>query len=308
MIFIVMFLLRALMLSLLFGASAKVVQDFQNECGQFFANRRSPTIFPEPQYRQICQALNNVYYYATFYDTDNKIPVYSAYKFEGLKDCKRTNRWYIEPQLDDKKESSSMKCEKDVKIQQLGDHQALNGDYDNSGYDKGHLAPVFQALSQSCADATFTLTNAAPQDRSFNRGQWKKLEKSIAEELSEQCLSKKYSVYIVTGVVPGASQIKNRVKVPSHFWTAYCCLDNNNKCQISRGFIGENKNITPKDKTVGELEKDLTTLYNVGSFELFDNSIKLPQQKQSELFHNNKAPVSYCLKEKLYQMFSSLLL
>ncbi len=85
------------------------------------------------------------------------------------------------------------RCEK----QGLGVHQALSGDYENSGYDKGHLASFFQANSQSCADATFTLTNAAPQNPSFNRGQWKKLEGNIAKELSDQCLPNKYSVYIV---------------------------------------------------------------------------------------------------------------
>ncbi|KAL0151496.1 hypothetical protein M9458_053201, partial [Cirrhinus mrigala] len=63
-----------------------------------------------------------------------------------------------------------MKFETDVKIQTLGDRQALNRDYRKSGRDKGHLEPVFQANSQDCADATFTLTNAAPQNPSFNRG------------------------------------------------------------------------------------------------------------------------------------------
>ncbi|XP_016117270.1 endonuclease domain-containing 1 protein-like [Sinocyclocheilus grahami] len=196
-------LLRVLMLSLLSGGSAKVVQNFESGCGKFFANGKSPTILPGPQYRQICQTLNNDVYYATFYDTDNKIPVYSAYKFEGLKSCTRLDKWYIEPQLDDNNASPNMKFEKDVKIQGLGGRQALNGDYENSRYDKGHLAPVYQAQSQSCAYATFTLTNAAPQNPSFNRGQWKVLEKKIAEELSYQCLPKRYTVYIVTGVVPG---------------------------------------------------------------------------------------------------------
>ncbi len=87
------------MLSLLSGGSAKIVQNFESECGQFFANGKSPTRIPDPQYRQICQTLNNVDYYATFYDTYNKIPVYSAYKFEGLKACTRLNKWYIEPQV-----------------------------------------------------------------------------------------------------------------------------------------------------------------------------------------------------------------
>ncbi|KAK9980596.1 hypothetical protein ABG768_000189 [Culter alburnus] len=260
--------LHVLMLFLLSGGSAEVVQNFEQECGQFFAGGKSPTTFTgQPQYRQICQNLNGVVYYATYYDTDNKIPVYSAYRFAGIKDCTRLNNWYIEPQLDDNNQQPNMKLEKDVVIQGLGVHQALNGDYEKSRYDKGHLAPVYQAESQSCADATFTLTNAAPQDLSFNRGQWKKLERKMAEELSQKC--SQYSVFIVTGVVPGTQTLKNRVKVPSHFWTAFCCLDQNNRCKISDGFIGENKNIPPNRMTVNALETELANHYNVNPFKVF---------------------------------------
>ncbi|RXN30538.1 endonuclease domain-containing 1 -like protein [Labeo rohita] len=167
---IMMLFFHVLMLSLLSGGSAKVVKDFKSECDDFFANKKSPTGFSGKQYEKICQNLNNVVYYATLYDTVSKIPVYSAYKFEGLKNCTRLNKWYIEPQLDDINQSPNMKFEKHVKIQGLGNRQALNRDYMKSDHDKGHLEPVFQANSQGCANATFTLTNAAPQNPSFNRG------------------------------------------------------------------------------------------------------------------------------------------
>ncbi len=72
-----MLFLHVLILSLLSGGSARVVQDFERECGQFFANGKSPTRFPDLQYRQICQTLDNDVYYAMFYDTNKKIPVYS---------------------------------------------------------------------------------------------------------------------------------------------------------------------------------------------------------------------------------------
>ncbi|XP_067261201.1 endonuclease domain-containing 1 protein-like isoform X1 [Chanodichthys erythropterus] len=262
--------LHVLMLFLLSGGSAEVVQTFEQECGQFFAGGKSPTTFTGSRYMQICQNLNGVVYYATYYDTDNKIPVYSAYRFAGRKDCTRLDKWYIEPQLDDNNQQPNMKLERDVVIPGLGVRQALNGDYEKSGYDRGHLAPVYQAQSQSCSDATFTLANAAPQNPSFNRGQWKKLEKEMAEELENTCLKTKLSVFIVTGVVPGTQTLKNRVNVPSHFWTAYCCLDQNNRCQISKGFIGVNKNIPPQSKSVNALETELAKYYNVNPFKLFN--------------------------------------
>ncbi|XP_050959647.1 endonuclease domain-containing 1 protein-like [Labeo rohita] len=272
-----MLFFHVLMLSLLSSGSPKVVQNFESECDVFFANKKSPTGFPVKQYEKICQTLNNVVYYATLYDTVSKIPVFSAYKFEGLKDCTRLNKWYIEPQLDDNDNGSQdMKFENYVNIQGLGNRQALNSDYSMSEHDKGHLEPVFQANSQGCADATFTLTNAAPQNPSFNRGQWKKLEGQMAKHLSDHCLPKKYSVYIVTGVVPGTKNIKNRVIVPSHFWTAYCCLDQNNKCKISSGFIGENENNPPEEKTVKNLETQLANLYQLDDINMkSENNVKI---------------------------------
>ncbi|XP_048053715.1 endonuclease domain-containing 1 protein-like [Megalobrama amblycephala] len=296
-------LLHVVMLFLLSGGSAEVVQNFELKCGQFFAGGKSPTTFTGSQqicqtlhgddyyatycdaggksptrfsgsqYKQICQNLNNRYYYATYYDTKNRIPVYSAYKFEGRLSCERPNNWYIEPQLDTDNASPNM-CFENQNIQGLGEHQALNRNYDNSRYHRGHLVPVYHRNSRECVEATFTLTNAAPQNSSFNCGQWRVLEKNISNNLTGQCLEM-YSVFIVTGVVPGPTKISdNKVNVPSHFWTAFCCLDQNNKCKFSRGFIGvnDNKNITPLNITVNALNERLAELYEVESFKVFDSS------------------------------------
>jgi endonuclease G len=74
---------------------------------------------------------------------------------------------------------------------------AALSDYKKSGYDRGHLAPAAdmkwsaQAMSES-----FYLSNMCPQDKSFNRGIWKKLE----EQVREWAIQNK-SIYIVTGPV-----------------------------------------------------------------------------------------------------------
>lgn len=147
-------------------------------------------------------------------------------------------------------------------------YQASNNDYLTSGYDKGHLAPVSLANSQGCAEATFTLTNAAPQNPSFNRGQWRVVE-SLLNKVLSSCL---IPAYVVTGVVPGNYKIKNRVNVPSYFWTAYCCQTRNNRL-ISGGFIGINQNEPPFQMNVISLEMTLTVLYNV-AFTVFDNNCR----------------------------------
>lgn len=93
-------LLHLLILSLLSGGSAEVVKNFELDCREFFAKGKSPTILDGDQYRQICQTADGVYYhFATLYDTHNRIPVYSAYVFEGVMGCKRKHQWYIEPQV-----------------------------------------------------------------------------------------------------------------------------------------------------------------------------------------------------------------
>ncbi|KAI4895948.1 hypothetical protein NFI96_018483 [Prochilodus magdalenae] len=251
-----------LLLLALSGCSSEVVNSFTQTCNQFFASPGGalspPTVFTGPNYQQICQVRVNTYEYATLYDTANRIPVYSAYKFEGLKQCTRTSSWYIEPQLEGMSYPKTMSSESSVASTQ---HQASNTDYDKSGYDRGHLAPVYHARTQTCSDATFTLTNAAPQNPSFNRGQWRKTEKAVADDLKNKCLPN--SAYIVTGVVPDyqTPPLKNRVRIPSHFWTAFCCLDNNLQKIISGGFIGENKKVAVQGKTVTALEGQLTGLY-----------------------------------------------
>ncbi|XP_052458745.1 endonuclease domain-containing 1 protein-like [Carassius gibelio] len=260
-----MMFLRLMMVSVLSGGSAEVVRDFREKCADIFANGASPTILHGHQYKKICQTLKKKVYYATLYDTYNKISVYSAYKFNKGIRCKRKHLWSIEPQLDNPGEGPNMVPD----CSRQSSNQAVCDDYKRSVYDRGHLMPVYLASSQDCADATFSLTNVAPQKPCFNRGQWRILEEKIAKELTERCLSRENTAYLVTGVVPGTSKIKEKVNVPSHFWTAYCCLDHNKECQISRGFIGENKNTAPNNITVNKLQGILENLYKVRSFQLF---------------------------------------
>ncbi|XP_051982304.1 endonuclease domain-containing 1 protein-like [Xyrauchen texanus] len=277
-----MLLLPALMLSLLSGVSARVVRDFQNTCDIFFAEKQPPTVFSEDQYKKICQTLNGIVYYATLYDTENKIPVYSAYTYEGKKNCERRNYWYIEPQLDDNNAEEDMG--KDNK-KKLSTQQAVNEDYDIAvkiGFHRGHLAPVSQANSQSCVFATFTLTNAAPQYRSFNQGKWRVVEGNLVSTLESNC--QRNTAYIVTGVVPGNdSKLNNRVNVPSHFWTTYCCKTKNNYL-ISGGVIGENVNSssTILRMSVKDLEIRLSELYRKG-FSLFSANCR--EAKYVEVVH-----------------------
>ncbi|XP_053532054.1 endonuclease domain-containing 1 protein-like [Ictalurus punctatus] len=245
---------------------ARVVDDFTVSCPQFFATPyhvvSPPTGFTGTQYKQICQTRNDQAEFATLYDTTYRIPVYSAYRFTGLMKCKRRmGNWYIEAQLENGTLGPNMATESAVRNIV---NQAENGDYKYSGYDRGHLAPVFHATSQNCADATFTLTNAAPQAAMFNRNTWMRTEKSMNDILTKSCLNVGLSAFVVTGVVPGTGTLKNegRVRIPSHFWMAFCCLDNNNISKHSGAYIGENINNAKVDNLERQvLENRLYNLY-----------------------------------------------
>lgn len=89
-------------------------------------------------------------------------------------------------------------------------------DYKGTGYDRGHLAPAgdmkdsFKSMSES-----FLLSNVSPQEPSFNRGGWKRLE-SLVRSWAE-----KDELYIITAGVLKESLSKigaNGVSVPKYFF------------------------------------------------------------------------------------------
>lgn len=99
----------------------------------------------------------------------------------------------------------------------LTEGSASNEDYLNSGYDRGHLAPAADmSFSKETMLESFYLSNMAPQEPSFNRGIWSKLEKQVRQWAIQDS-----SVYIVTGTIlhPGLSTIgNNHITIPQNFY------------------------------------------------------------------------------------------
>ncbi|KAG9260049.1 endonuclease domain-containing 1 protein [Astyanax mexicanus] len=261
-----------LVLLLLPAVSLAEVSSFRY-CPQFFAGGAPPTILKDPgdsnRYEQICQCLLDQnerpeYFYATLYDTRNKIPVYSAYEFRRA-EVERDDRWYVEPQLDGGT-SECMGGLNKIPTANRGLRQALNKDYEGSGYDKGHLFPVYHTHTVNTMLATSTLTNAAPQDSSFNRGQWKSYENNVATLLQNQCDES----YIVTGVVPGNQQIGDGVRVAQYYWSAYCCFGGGSAPQ-SAGYIGPDNNGRVQEVSVKQLESILSDMYS-SDFSIFQGT------------------------------------
>ncbi|MCI4375829.1 hypothetical protein PGIGA_G00115300, partial [Pangasianodon gigas] len=151
-------------------------------------------------------------------------------------------------------------------------NQAVNSDYSNSSYTRGHVFPRSFAANQDQADSTFTLTNIAPQTQRSN-GEWaRQVETPMLTEIQRNCrLDQNHQAYIVTGVVPGKKWLplkgkerekKEGINIPSHFWSAFCCTNKTDLGKlILRAYIAEQENFKLRIPTIDNLNKRLTDLY-----------------------------------------------
>ncbi|XP_035240433.1 endonuclease domain-containing 1 protein-like [Anguilla anguilla] len=241
----------------------EVVISFQDvpKCLDFFYKRTVPKwnmANPKnPSTVCLCQRFNNSYHFATLYNKEHRIPVYSAYVFQTSDDGGRQDNWYIEPQLVDSSWTKDMEVQeilnKTIKykgvVLKFGERQALDEDYRGSMYDRGHLNPNGHHTGES-RQATFTLTNVVPQNRTLNHGNWSKYETDLQEEL-KKC----WRAYVLVGAIPSKNNsINNRVNVPDYIWNAYCCLDNNGRPTSSGGAIARNTENEVVRHTLSKLE------------------------------------------------------
>ncbi|XP_064157788.1 endonuclease domain-containing 1 protein-like [Anguilla rostrata] len=255
----------------------EVVGSFQDvpECLDFFYGGKVPEWgAATPGVARLCQRFENRYHFATLYDTLHRIAVYSAYRFQTGNDPTR-NDWCIEPQLVDGSWNAGMEEEKDLITEHkgvyFGERQALEEDYINSNYDRGHLNPK-QHQSGDSRQATFTLTNVVPQTPNLNQKAWNDYETYLQKNL-KTCSQ----AYVLVGAIPSANNwiIKNNVKrvnIPDYIWNAYCCLDNNGRPIRSGGATAPNTEQTSvKRHTLSEL-KEFLSQYQSPVEELFLNN------------------------------------
>ncbi|CAI5666293.1 unnamed protein product [Oreochromis niloticus] len=173
-------------------------------------------------YQALCQRYENQYHFATLYDKNRRIPLFSAYILSpGGGPRPQNTKCMIEPRLVSDKVNTGMVYQKHPD-QNVKNSQAVNEDYKHSGYSRGHLTPSGHQQTKENKEATFTLTNIVPQMEKFNSGPWNTLENEMAERF-KVCTSK---MYVITEVIPYESnepKINDRVTVPEYLWTAYCC-------------------------------------------------------------------------------------
>ena len=138
--------------------------------------------------------------YSLLYNEINEQADWVAYqltKKETTKIYERTNKFILDP-----------------KVNTI---TASDNDYKGSGYDRGHLAPASDmGWSSITMKESFYYSNMSPQNPSFNRGIWKKLE-----ELVRTWAVENNNVYIVTGPVLKGELTSigiNKVSVPKYYY------------------------------------------------------------------------------------------
>ena len=115
----------------------------------------------------------------------------------------------------------------------------VTGDYSNSGYDRGHMAPAADMKwSEQAMRESFYMTNMCPQLHNLNAGDWKDLE-----ELARDWAQRYGNIYIACGpIVEKKHQTigKNHlIAVPSSFYKVF--LRPTDKGWASIGFIMPNQ-------------------------------------------------------------------
>ncbi len=152
-------------------------------------------------------------------------------------------------------------------------------DYINSGYDRGHLIPAADMKwSPDAMSASFFMSNMSPQNPSFNRGIWKKLEEQVRKWAVEN-----REFYVVTGPVLTDEPYQyigvNQVAVPKHYYKVV--LDYLEPELKAIGFILPNiKDTYPLSQyavTVDEVEK----ITNIDFFYILSDDVE--EMLESEL-------------------------
>lgn len=240
------------------------------------------------RYKTICQKYEGEYRFATLYDTTNRIPVFSAYRFTGGK-FKANMEWMIEPQLE-------LYPNDEMTVSYPS--QATDEDYIDNNYNvnRGHLFPICHSSDEVTANSTFTLTNAVPQKSSFNSGSWSGMEQKT-KKLMDKCRDKndqnQVLAHVLTGAVPGNNKLNNRVNIPSYMWMTFCCFNSTSKLWSSKAYWGANKDENKKDnvmiseRSLEELQEFLSTEW-VNVTDLFYNNCKERNKDRTGIRNGNR--------------------
>ncbi|XP_069601475.1 endonuclease domain-containing 1 protein-like [Ranitomeya imitator] len=252
------------------GVFCEVLQRFTDvpDCQKFFYKGQEPLGLASNTTANICQRLQGAYHYATLYHRLARVPIYSAYILEVSTTSRpdlSSSSWYLEPMLGGVPQKDMLQPSNSVmqlNMEDVLESQGVNDDYRNSGYSRGHVNPSGHHSSASQL-STFTYTNMAPQDSTFNSGTWNQYETFLKDKILSSC----QQTHVLSGVIISGSYpwegkwLRERVNVPTFYWSAFCCMKSDGSRRVE-GRLG--RNTSPFDvvtKTIPELQAILSKEY-----------------------------------------------
>lgn len=177
---------------------------YASQCDQFFPNGKEVVV---PNTTVLCNT-----FYATVYDSSKEEAVFSTESFlPHSEKIERTNDFHADSRL--------------------GKASPTPADYDNTGFDRGHLTPAADAGSDTEMSDTFLMTNMTPQEPTVNRNSWRLLEASVRNMAA---------TYIVTGAVyKGSTKTigKHNIPVPVSYYKIVYLKDGTIKAYIAANTV-----------------------------------------------------------------------
>lgn len=199
-----------------------------DQCRQFFANGKPPVIQLSEKLRHRPRALC-FGAFAVFHSGSSRTAIYVAQRLNrsillDARNNQRTNRFYADARLP-RTERAELE------------------DYQDSGFDRGHIAPAGDMAKDESMAQSFSLVNIVPQAPINNRKTWAAIEKATRKYV----MRAKGDVFVITGPVFGNNPAMigdNNVWVPQHLfklvyepssnraWAHW--VDNTNEAKVGR--------------------------------------------------------------------------
>lgn len=166
------------------------------DCPQFFADGHPPIMRGE-KLRELCYS-----HFAILHSGATRTPVFSAERLTA-RDVQasametRSNKFFADARLPDA-ERAELK------------------DYEDSGFDRGHMAPAGDQPDETSMAQSFSLANMVPQAPHNNRGPWASFEKSVRKYVAKA----NGPLYVISGPVFEGKprKLNRRVSVPTHLF------------------------------------------------------------------------------------------
>jgi endonuclease G len=159
-----------------------------------------------------------------------------------------------------------------------------SGDYTNTGYTRGHMAPSYGIYSRYGPDAqreTYAMSNICPQLAELNSGRWQQLEVLVAGRgPSDSSWAEEYGeVWVIAGPIFDADRtfLPAGVEIPDAFYKIVLDVDERSGRPRALAFI------MPKSAAAEELAAYLVSVDEVESRTGLDFFWQLDDELETEL-------------------------